>query len=412
VVKRNSVINSITLLGSSSGRNAGDAALIAGIIDSVDAAVGRKVIWEIPTIKPSYIRDNYRGITRPISMLPWAGSVKMLGIPTYRSIHRTDMSLIFDAILFDRALYNPLFNYLSTVSLLLPAAKRKGKLLGYFNVGVGPITTPAGSKMLQKLSDEMDFITVRDQDSYRILQEIGVKNPNILVTADAALNMAGSSEERVDEILGSIGFNRSEQILAINLSKYIDTWAGAGTTPMGKERFAKTYAAALDRALEKIQAPVLFVCTQVHDVPLTKMVMELVAKAPKKGIITNERYNHYDIKGVLGAVSLLCGMRLHATILASASLTPVLGLPHQPKVIHYFRTIDLEDRIITFKDFTEESFGEFIVKGWEQRAKIRATLERKVPQNKQRALRAAELVAALDRGEAVDTAIRGLSSAA
>ena len=406
------MINSITLLGSSSGRNAGDAALIAGIIDSVDAAVGRKVIWEIPTIKPSYIRDNYRGITRPISMLPWAGSVKMLGIPTYRSIHRTDMSLIFDAILFDRALYNPLFNYLSTVSLLLPAAKRKGKLLGYFNVGVGPITTPAGSKMLQKLSDEMDFITVRDQDSYRILQEIGVKNPNILVTADAALNMAGSSEERVDEILGSIGFNRSEQILAINLSKYIDTWAGAGTTPMGKERFAKTYAAALDRALEKIQAPVLFVCTQVHDVPLTKMVMELVAKAPKKGIITNERYNHYDIKGVLGAVSLLCGMRLHATILASASLTPVLGLPHQPKVIHYFRTIDLEDRIITFKDFTEESFGEFIVKGWEQRAKIRATLERKVPQNKQRALRAAELVAALDRGEAVDTAIRGLSSAA
>jgi polysaccharide pyruvyl transferase WcaK-like protein len=412
VVKRNSVINSITLLGSSSGRNAGDAALIAGIIDSVDAAVGRKVIWEIPTIKPSYIRDNYRGITRPISMLPWAGSVKMLGIPTYRSIHRTDMSLIFDAILFDRALYNPLFNYLSTVSLLLPAAKRKGKLLGYFNVGVGPITTPAGSKMLQKLSDEMDFITVRDQDSYRILQEIGVKNPNILVTADAALNMAGSSEERVDEILGSIGFNRSEQILAINLSKYIDTWAGAGTTPMGKERFAKTYAAALDRALERIQAPVLFVCTQVHDVPLTKMVMELVTKAPKKGIITNERYNHYDIKGVLGAVSLLCGMRLHATILASASLTPVLGLPHQPKVIHYFRTIDLEDRIITFKDFTEESFGEFIVKGWEQRAKIRATLERKVPQNKQRALRAAELVAALDRGEAVDTAIRGLSSAA
>ncbi len=406
------MINSITLLGSSSGRNAGDAALIAGIIDSVDAAVGRKVIWEIPTIKPSYIRDNYRGITRPISMLPWAGSVKMLGIPTYRSIHRTDMSLIFDAILFDRALYNPLFNYLSTVSLLLPAAKRKGKLLGYFNVGVGPITTPAGSKMLQKLSDEMDFITVRDQDSYRILQEIGVKNPNILVTADAALNMAGSSEERVDEILGSIGFNRSEQILAINLSKYIDTWAGAGTTPMGKERFAKTYAAALDRALERIQAPVLFVCTQVHDVPLTKMVMELVTKAPKKGIITNERYNHYDIKGVLGAVSLLCGMRLHATILASASLTPVLGLPHQPKVIHYFRTIDLEDRIITFKDFTEESFGEFIVKGWEQRAKIRATLERKVPQNKQRALRAAELVAALDRGEAVDTAIRGLSSAA
>lgn len=405
------MINSITLLGSSSGRNAGDAALIAGIIDSVDAAVGRKVVWEIPTIKPSYIRNNYRGITRPISMLPWAGSIKMLGVPTYRSIHRTQMSLIFDAILFDRALYNPLFNYLSTVALLLPAAKRRGKLLGYFNVGVGPVTTPAGCKMLQKLSDQMDFITVRDQDSYRILQEIGVKNPNILVTADAALNMEGSSDARIDEILGSIGFKRGEPILAINLSKYIDTWAGAGTTPLGKERFAKTYAAALNRALEKIQAPVLFVCTQVHDVPLTKAVMELVTKAPRKGIITNEVYNHYDIKGVLGAVSLLCGMRLHATILASASLTPVLGLPHQPKVTHYFRTIDLEDRIITFKDFSEESFAAFLVKGWEEQAQIRATLEKKVPGNKRQALRAAELVAALDRGESVEAAIRRISAA-
>ncbi len=45
------MINSITLLGSSSGRNAGDAALIAGIIDSVDAACGKEVLWEIPTIK-------------------------------------------------------------------------------------------------------------------------------------------------------------------------------------------------------------------------------------------------------------------------------------------------------------------------------------------------------------------------
>ena len=406
------MINSITLLGSSSGRNAGDAALIAGIIDSVDAAVGRKILWEIPTIKPSYIRENYRGTTKPISMLPWAGSIKMLGIPTYRSIHRTEMSLIFDAILFDRALYNPLFNYLSTVSLLLPAAKRKGKLLGYFNVGVGPVNTPAGCRMLQQLSDQMDFITVRDQDSYRILREIGVRNPNVLVTADAALNMEGCAEARVDEILSSVGLSRRDQILAINLSKYIDTWAGAGTSPLGRERFVRMYAAALDRALAKIQVPVLFVCTQVHDVPLTKAVMDLVTKAPKKGLVTNERYNHYDIKGVLGSVALLCGMRLHATILASASHTPVLGLPHQPKVIHYFRTIDLEDRIITFKDFSEESFAAFLIKGWEERAEIRSTLERKVPEKKRQALRAAELVAALDRGEAVDSAIRGLSSAA
>lgn len=404
------MINSITLLGSSSGRNAGDAALIAGIIDSVDTASGKNIRWEIPTIRPSYIRENYRGVVQPISMLPWSCSLKMLGVPTYRSIARTDMSLIFDAILFDRALFNPLFNYLSTVSLLLPAAKRKGKLLGYFNVGVGPITTARGRKMLQALSEQMDFITVRDQDSLKILHECGVRNPNIMVTADAALNMPGSSEERVNSIMAEAGFAPEDEILAINLSKYIDTWAGAGSTPMGKERFVAIYSAALNAVLKKIQVPVLFVCTQVHDIPLTRAVMERVSAAPKKGIITNERYNHYDIKGVLSRVSLLCGMRLHATILASSSHTPVLGLPHQPKVVHYFRTINLEDRIITFKDFSENTFAEFLLKGWEQRDQIRAVLEQVVPINKLRALMAANLVAALDRGEDVGAAIRRLSS--
>ena len=86
---------------------------MAGIMDSVDSAVGRRLTYEIPTIKPRFIKETYPNITRPISLMPWHGTVKMLGLPTLRSILRTDFSLIFDAILFDRSLYNPLFNFLS-----------------------------------------------------------------------------------------------------------------------------------------------------------------------------------------------------------------------------------------------------------------------------------------------------------
>ncbi|MBN8550415.1 MAG: polysaccharide pyruvyl transferase family protein, partial [Deltaproteobacteria bacterium] len=191
------MINSLTLLGSSSGRNAGDAALIAGIMDSVDESCGRKLVYEIPTIKPSFIRNNYHNQTQPIGMLPWNLSVKMLGVPTYRSIMRTDLSLVFDAILFDRSLYNPLFNFLSTLALLLPRAKRAGKRMGFFNVSAGPVTTPAGREMLRRVASLMDFVTVRDQNSYDLLRNIGVVDQPILITADAALTMRPASEERV-----------------------------------------------------------------------------------------------------------------------------------------------------------------------------------------------------------------------
>ncbi|RIK99934.1 MAG: hypothetical protein DCC75_14225, partial [Proteobacteria bacterium] len=169
-------INSITLLGSSSGRNAGDAALISGIMDSIDAALGKRVLYEIPTIKPEFILNNYKNNVKPISMLPWHLSVKMLGLPTYQSIMRTDLTLVFDAILFDRSLYNPLFNYLSTLYVLLPRAKRRGKRLGCYNVSAGPVSTESGRMMLKSVCEVMDFITVRDQASFDLLNSLGVSN--------------------------------------------------------------------------------------------------------------------------------------------------------------------------------------------------------------------------------------------
>ncbi|HQH28422.1 MAG TPA: polysaccharide pyruvyl transferase family protein, partial [Oligoflexia bacterium] len=264
------MLKSITLLGSSSGRNAGDAALLSAIMDSVDRSCGTRLLYEIPTIKPGFIRNNYNNRVQPISMLPWHASVKMFGVPTCRSIMRTDLSLIFDAILFDRALYNPLFNFLSTLYLLLPRAKRRGKKIACFNVGTGPVTTPAGQRMLRELAEIMEFITVRDQSSLDILKDIGVKNERLILTADAALNVAPCDEERIRQIFSQLKLNPEQEILGININSYIDTWAGPDHQPMGKAKFLTEYAAALSRAARKLHVPLLFVCSQHNDVAITK----------------------------------------------------------------------------------------------------------------------------------------------
>ena len=200
------MINTVTLLGSSSGRNAGDAALIAGIMDAVDSACEKPLIYEIPTIKPAFIRNNYRNRTQPISMMPWDLSVKMFGVPTYKSLMRSDLSLIFDAILFDRSLYNPLFNYMSSLYLMLPKAKKAGKMMGMYNVGTGPVDTQHGQRMLREISEMMDFISVRDESSMKLLKDIGVTNPRMFLAADAALTVAPSDEIRIASIMKALGF--------------------------------------------------------------------------------------------------------------------------------------------------------------------------------------------------------------
>jgi polysaccharide pyruvyl transferase WcaK-like protein len=399
------MFKSITLLGSSSGKNAGDAALISGIMDTIDEACAAKLLYEIPTVRPSYILGNYENRVQPVSMLPWALSLKMLGLPTYRSILRTDLTLIFDAILFDRSLYNPLFNYLSTLYLMLPIAKRQGKRLGMFNVGTGPVNTPAGQKMLREVADLMDFITVRDEDSAQILRAIGCKNPHIIVATDAALNVRPCSDERAEQILNSVGLSSAQEILGININRYLDTWAGAGRSSMGRERFLTTYAAALSKVLAELNVPALFVCTQHHDVEITQALMSRVQSPQPLKLLSNVEHNHYEIKGVLGKVALLFGMRLHAVILASSALTPVLGLLYQPKVKYYLKTLGLEACGISFDDFNESALVQHLLKGWERRREIRSQLERVIPVQRGRAKKAATIVAALSRGERIEAAL-------
>ncbi|MBX7138489.1 MAG: polysaccharide pyruvyl transferase family protein [Oligoflexia bacterium] len=407
------MLKSVTLLGSSSGRNAGDAALISGIMDSIDRVCDTNLLYEIPTIRPSYITNNYPNRVQPIGMMPWDLSVKMLGVPTYRSIMRTDLSLIFDAILFDRALYNPLFNFLSTIYLMLPLAKKRGKRVGMYNVGVGPITTPAGEKMLRTIADLCDFITVRDQGSLDVLLSCGVTNPRIVLTADAALNVDAPPDDRIETILQKVGLSSSQEILGLNVSAYLDSWAGAkNRKPLTREQFVGIYSAALSRVAAQINAPILFVGTQVHDASLSRELAARIRSPKPVTFVGNEEYNHLEIRGVLSKLALLYGMRLHSIILASAGFTPVCGLPHQPKVGYYFETMGLDQFNMNFEDFSEEAVYQHLIKSWNARAQIRKHLEQRIPVLKAEAFKAAELVATLHRGENIEQAVANFGPAA
>ena len=397
------MINRITLLGSSSGRNAGDAALIAAIMDSIDETLGRRIIYEIPTICPSYIRDQYENETVPIGMMPWHGSVKMLGIPTLRSILRTDLTLLFDAILFDRSLYNPLFNFMWTLDKLLPIAVKRGKQYGFMNVGAGPVNRPAGRKILKRLSEKATFIASRDIASEAIFADLGVENPRRIITADAAVQLKPAAETRVDEIYREIGLDPAQPILAVNVNRYIDTWADDGTRKsMGATAFTDVFARALDRVAQKSGVPVLFVNTQHHDVEIATAIFDKMAKHTETRMCNNTKWNHYEIKGVLGRADLLIGMRLHANILASSALTPIVGINYQPKVKFYYELLGMDEYTISFDRFTEDELTAHILKGWQDREELRAQLEDRIPKLQDRAHYTAQFVKAIDEGTSLD----------
>lgn len=392
------MINTITLLGSSSGRNAGDAALIAAIMDNIDQSCQKRMRYNIPSIKPAFIRNTYGNDVHPVGMMPWNLSLKMLGLPTYQSILNSDLSLIFDAILFDRSLFNPLFNYLSSVYLLLGRAKKRGKLLGMYNVGTGPVDTAAGRHMLKELSEMMDFITVRDQSSLELLHKLGVTNKNIFLAADAALTMSAAPSSRANEILQELGLNDASEILAVNVNAYLDSWASPGRKAMSREHFTTVYAQALNQILPQIKAPLMLVVTQHHDLSLNQELLKKVDPAHKMALLSNTQYSPFEIRAVLERASLLFGMRLHSVILASAGLTPVSAIAYQPKVRHYLDELGLSQFVFSFDDYQPQALATHLLRSWEAKKDIKAQLSKVIPVLRQRAMLAANIVAGLHQG--------------
>lgn len=404
------MLKSVTLIGSSSGRNAGDAALMSCIMRSVDKACGTQLLYEIPTIKPQFVRDNYSARTKPISILPWNLSAKILGLPTYQSIMRTDLTLIFDAILFDRSLYNPLFNFLSTLYLFLPMAKKKGKHMAFYNVGAGPVSTRAGQDMLRKVSNLMDFITTRDASSYNLLKKIGCTNPRMLTGADAALTEEPSDEQTIAATYRKLGLNPSDEILALNVNTYLDTWSAPNVQSMGRKRFVDIYSAAINSIIEKLDVPILITATQHQDVGLSREIMGRITPNEKVRLISNAETSHYNIKGVLSKVSLLFSMRLHALILASGAHVPIAGLAYQPKIDHYFKVLGMPEYSLSFQNFTKEKIADHVLNAWHNKDHIRATLDNVMPNLQKKSDIAAQLTASFHNGKDLEKQIERLKA--
>ena len=144
---------------------------------------------------------------------------------------------------------------------------------------------------------------------------------------------------------------RGEPVVALNVNTYLDSWARSDGGRLDRGTFLSIYSQGVDKFTEAHDVSLLFVSTQHQDEGLTRELMQM-CKSTSKHMISNKDYNHVDIKGVLGSVSLLFAMRLHAIILASSMHTPVCGLAYQPKVRHYLKTVGIEDRCMEFDDFT------------------------------------------------------------
>lgn len=376
----------VCVLGNFSGRNAGDMAILGCLMRDL-AAEYPGASFVVPTLNPRFVAESFPHLSiQPVSLQPWALSLKIFGLPIFRAVLSSEMVLVTDNILFDRKLFNPLFNYLSTLSLVLPLARRRGIPVILYNMSLGPISTAAGKYCFGRVIRNTDLIILRDSQSLELLERLGMPSGPVEMGADCALNADPCPPERLQAIAAREGLFRNPRgTVGFNVNAYLDAYLnppGGGSDP---QQFQDVIAQSVDRVIEATGLEALFVVTQVMDLPITRQVLSRIRHRDAVRLVSNQDYTYEELAGILGGLELLVGMRTHALILASAMGTPVVGILSYPKTAGYLASIEQERWCIPFHQLSVPTLTSLVLEACERRAEMRAALAPAIEREKRKA---------------------------
>lgn len=292
--------------------NAGDEAILTAMISSLRRFLGPVEITVIsgnPEQTAAQHQVNTVGRANPFGIMA--------------ALKKADLLLSGGgSILQDVTSSRSLLYYLGIVLL----AKLWGTKVMFFGQGVGPIRRPVNRFLTGRVASWVDLITVREAASGKTLRSLGVKGPQIKVTADQVFCLEPISAEEAEDILYREGLSLKGPLVGISLRPWQRLVA-----------YKQAVAQAADWLVEELGTEILFLPLQREvDLPVAEETAAMM-KTPAR--ILRGHYSAQELMAVTGLLDLVLGMRLHALIFAAAQGVPLAGLVYDPKVTDFLRLV-------------------------------------------------------------------------
>ncbi len=211
------------------------------------------------------------------------------------------------------------------------------KLMLYSN-GVGPINREKNRVRTQKLLNRADVITVRDRRSAVYMNSIGVKNPNVTLTADETFTLNGADIREHCDMLND------GRYLCVNLRE-------AGTD----DKFIERFAGFIDKAAEKHGYTTVLL--PLHYDKDADVLKKLAERLKSEHILIDRELPHAQVLDVISRCDTAVMERLHAVTFSCIYCKPFLALNYDPKVMSLCIEMGMEDYIIDFADVSDAETG-------------------------------------------------------
>lgn len=264
---------------------------------------------------------------------------------------------------------------------LIWLAKRMGKKVMVYAQGVGPINHKACRRAARRVLDRVDLITVRDAASKQYLIELGVKRPDIKVTADASFAIQPAPSEEAQSILTAAGAPEDVPLIGVALRPWQE-----------QAKWLPSIACGLDAAAARVGAALVFLPMQ-RDQDLA-VAVRVAAEMSAPSVVISNQIGPAQALAVIGRMSLVVGMRLHALIFGASMDVPFVGISYDPKVEAFIQEATghapLRLDLLSAADVTAR-----VIDAWEHKADYAGQIRARVQRYKSAALENAELACRL-----------------
>lgn len=303
----------VVICGAYGRGNAGDDAILLAILTEL-RTIDPDLSFQVFSRKPEETRMTYRVNSFYIFNL----------FKAIRNFKKAKLSINGGGSLMqDVTSSRSLWFYLWT----LASAKRHGCPVIMYGCGIGPIKSDSNrSRAAKVINKYVDAITLRDPNSLKELESMGVTRPKINLAADTTVILPPASPDVLDGILESCGIPADGQYVGFALRPWPDF-----------ERKLNVIAAAADYVYEKHgMTPVFFPMEPRLDLEASKRIMARM-KAPHH--LINGHFTAGQTIGILSRMKVVVSMRLHGLIFSASQGVPLVGIVYDQKVSSFLSYI-------------------------------------------------------------------------
>ena len=307
----------VVICGAYGRGNAGDDAILEAILQEM-RAIDPDMPITVLTKDPKATRLTYRVRTAGrMDVGTWKKAMRHAGLYI-----NGGGSLIQD-VTSRRSLWFYLHN--------IQAAHKAGCKVQMYGCGIGPVLREQHRKLAASvLNASVDVITLREPDSLKELQSMGVTKPEILLTADPAPTLPAASEDEIDSVLLRAGIPPHGKYLCFALRNW-----------KGFEDKAPLFAQAAKYAYETYGLTPVFAAVEKHLDPVAGRLAAAGLDIPH--YFLDDAGSAGTIIGALSRMQAVVSMRLHALIFAAGQGIPLAGVVYDPKVSAFLRYIGQEN---------------------------------------------------------------------